>query len=785
MNLQNISIDRSLPTVDPLIFFSIDKKKVRTQSGTLDTVMRWWQVETTFNANFGIECTTTTQSSGHYAFPSGTVVSHPRDAGTLEIQERTNDFPFDNVKVIGFTGWRNLLAKTTTNTVVRASISRPVAHPLPNSQYQLSNINYQNADAWAALDVLQIIPSHNTQEPNYFTLRIDGSIAKHTASGNPTGLAGRIFFQKPGTISIALVGPQDNILLMLDASGELFAILPTMISVRLGIFAGAKVVFASRKGVVYLQYDNHLDALVLQFDIARRRLKLHGQGYPVVQNLASQWSDPKHLFSHPHEQLADSYCVPLAINSGQTLQVYSSSSSPSLSVQLRKPVFSIDTTVDEISGLPRRKLSLLPVSNTPMQVEGHYQSTPSDSYQNGCQWRATQTVKSENDEESGFYFVSHTDATASSSKPQVGQGIFIIRGKSTKPAKIKLLANTHTWDAYNYWGGRSGYFIMDYDSPMATSDGVSNCISLRRPYVQAMNFTEDTVIPVNQNSNDTLSIQWRRMVKIAPEMYALQWLKNNGFAVDVITDGDLDLNPVPAETELLLLAGHPEYWTAQQYDHVYEYIRNGGKMINMGGNHCFTPIFFNEDRSVFKFEPAQGPGISTSVYDYKKFFTSGRGSAVDESRSSYTFADGKVRSQTMLFGNAYSVKGFNTWAGLKVTPTGVSHRFLTGSGIVGGQPTQLQVGDVYAHNGIFGGGSGRELDVWTYWNKDEKPVNVQILSKGINDESANVGSEVIYHEINGGWVLSFGSNSFAGVLGIDNPATIMVLNAVRDAMSRN
>lgn len=779
MNISAISSESIPEKIDPAIFFTVDTAPVPLKNGTSSSVLRWWQLETRFDAGYSVISTKPTQSSGHYAYDSGLIVSHNRDLGDGKPTVAATDFAFGEMTVIGFTGSRNLLGLDVSKSVKRISFSRLASAPFPNSAWQMSNINYTDDNIWLNELVRQIIPSHNSRSNYFFTLRENGEIYRHTASSNSSGLAGVLLNKHVGIISIALIGAQDNVLLALHENGSILAYFPGLPALKIGAYPGAKQIFATRAGVLYIKYENRMDVGVVRFDVVQRKIWKMRNVITAVDNLPEKWFNPKIMFSHPHEQLSESYCWPISINAGESTQVYASSSSTNLSIAVKKCSFSTDASIDPESLLNNKKISMELVGNQLNNQSGMYQSTPEDSFQNGCQWRSTAVIRTDPADSAGLYFVEHSDSQAATSSNLISNGIFIVRGNPSSPKPVKVLFNTHTWAAYNYWGGRSGYQIMDYDSPQSTIDGASNRISLRRPFVQSANFTHGLIAPVHEKRSDTNSNGWRRLVKIFPEIYTLQWLRENGIEADVVTDEDLHASGVPLGTKLLVLTGHPEYWSKEQYDKIKVYLDTGGNMINLGGNHCFSPVFLANDGSWFKFDPAQTDGLNSSPYVYKKFFSA----APTEGREAYAFDDGISRRQAKLFGNAYSVKGFNTWAGYKVTSAGAVHRFFTGLGIPGSTATNLLTDSVYARYGIFGGGSGRELDTCSDWPEDEKPSFVQILSKGLNDVNLDIGAELAYHErIGGGWVLSFGSNSFSGTLGIDSYSSAIVMNAVLDAL---
>jgi hypothetical protein len=69
----------------------------------------------------------------------------------------------------------------------------------------------------------------------------------------------------------------------------------------------------------------------------------------------------------------------------------------------------------------------------------------------GFSWKESFLLKT-NGLKSGYYLIELKDKKSN----DIGQIPFIIKPKKAK--RIALIASTNTWDAYNYYGGKSNYF---------------------------------------------------------------------------------------------------------------------------------------------------------------------------------------------------------------------------------------------------------------------------------------------------------------------------------------
>ena len=74
--------------------------------------------------------------------------------------------------------------------------------------------------------------------------------------------------------------------------------------------------------------------------------------------------------------------------------------------------------------------------------------------------------------------------------------------------------------------------------------------------------------------------------QLSADLHLLDWLEAKDHEYDVITDEDLhwDGADLLAPYRVIVTGSHPEYWSAQMLDALEVYLRNGGRMMYMGGN---------------------------------------------------------------------------------------------------------------------------------------------------------------------------------------------------------
>ncbi len=79
------------------------------------------------------------------------------------------------------------------------------------------------------------------------------------------------------------------------------------------------------------------------------------------------------------------------------------------------------------------------------------------------------------------------------------------------------------------------------------------------------------------------------------DTHLLAWLEHRGQAVDVITDEDLHAEGLAllARYRVVLTGTHPEYWSTQMMAALQAYLRQGGRLMYLGGNGFYWRIAFH------------------------------------------------------------------------------------------------------------------------------------------------------------------------------------------------
>lgn len=201
---------------------------------------------------------------------------------------------------------------------------------------------------------------------------------------------------------------------------------------------------------------------------------------------------------------------------------------------------------------------------------GREYPVPDDASSRGCRWPAAVTLKIPAEWRSGYYqvtlrardtggkFTQRNTRTAESSC------YFILRpAEPGKTSKILLQLATHTYNAYNNWGGFSLYGFHARDGNQG------HRVSFERP-------------PASQFAT------W--------EQPFVEWAERHGFKLEFAANGDLESHPELLQAyRLVLSVGHDEYWSAPMRNNLEKFIRDGGNVAFFSGNTCCWQVRAEDD----------------------------------------------------------------------------------------------------------------------------------------------------------------------------------------------
>ena len=221
--------------------------------------------------------------------------------------------------------------------------------------------------------------------------------------------------------------------------------------------------------------------------------------------------------------------------------------------------------------------------------------TPNDAVENGCHWPATTRFVIPREWSSGLYIV-HIATLPGTETYEIP---FVVKPDRGHPrTRILLAIASSTYEAYNWWGGRSLYGHGVPDSFEWNRETAALRVSTQRPYLSANDFAK----PKFQ--------YW--------ELPFIRWLERQRIDVDFCTSHDLHAHPeLLNRYELLVCVGHDEYWSWEMRDNVEQFVASGHNVAILSGNSVWWQIRFDEPDAITcyksaKADPANGNAATRS-----------------------------------------------------------------------------------------------------------------------------------------------------------------------------
>jgi N,N-dimethylformamidase len=184
------------------------------------------------------------------------------------------------------------------------------------------------------------------------------------------------------------------------------------------------------------------------------------------------------------------------------------------------------------------------------------------------------------------------------------------------------------------------------------------------------------------------------------DLYTIDWMERFGFDYDVVTDEDIHYEGIDAiePFNVIITGGHPEYYSKQMRDSVFDFTQRGGRLMYMGGNGFYWRVALHAEKpgviEVRRCEAAiKTWGAETGEYYHS--FTGEHGGLWRH--------QGETEPQR-LTGIGFTSEGFDISSYYRRTPDSFDARV---SFIFKGIGKDELIGDFGFHGG---GAAGNELD---------------------------------------------------------------------------
>ena len=213
-----------------------------------------------------------------------------------------------------------------------------------------------------------------------------------------------------------------------------------------------------------------------------------------------------------------------------------------------------------------------------------------------CAWDTSLKIEPPKDARTGFYIARMTSDGVQSDVP------FFISARPGKPrAKLLLIAPTATYLSYANTHIKFDSHNTEnlYEAPMTLSEDELYLNVHRELGLSHYDTHAD-------ESGVVYSGERRPMLNTRPGLYTfnylndthiVKWLETRGFPYDLATDEDLhrygrDLLDGYA---VVMTASHPEYYSTEMWDALFDYQQSGGRHMYMGGNGFYWRIAWSDD----------------------------------------------------------------------------------------------------------------------------------------------------------------------------------------------
>jgi hypothetical protein len=173
----------------------------------------------------------------------------------------------------------------------------------------------------------------------------------------------------------------------------------------------------------------------------------------------------------------------------------------------------------------------------------------------GCDWTPSTTLDIPFAWPSGFY--------AARFPTSFGTRHIFFAVRENHPgttSRTLVVAATHTYVAYNAFGGRSLYPSNDPNR--------ANELSFNRPFDDGAGLGRFD--------------EW--------EQHFVQWMRSENRSYEAATDSDLEDPTLLNRYDLVIFVGHSEYWTTTARNNLESYNRSGGHIAVFGGNSMWWQV---------------------------------------------------------------------------------------------------------------------------------------------------------------------------------------------------
>ncbi len=368
-------------------------------------------------------------------------------------------------------------------------------------------------------------------------------------------------------------------------------------------------------------------------------------------------------------------------------------------------------------------------------------------YETGCGWPVAHSLTVPPSWPSGVYTVDFPTSVGTRSL------IFWVReDQPGSTSDLLFLSSVLTYQAYNPFGGKSLY---DFNS---TDEKQSYKVSFDRPYGKP-------------GLGDFA--MW--------EEYFVRWAEAEGYSMEYATTYDIMFMPdLLNNYEVVIIAGHSEYWSWDMRQRIKAFVNDGGRFINLSGNTMWWQT---------RLEDA---GRTLVVYrDYRK-----DPATEPEAETDYNWDHPIYDAENTIIGASFRHGGYVNTSGYYDYNNGYGGYWINKADHWVFAGTTLSNGDIFGRTGSsFTAIVGSEVD-GTLFNcaLDGQMITGPLGTDGTPDNFAILGASPasdgfsvmgIYTTPGGGAVFSANTLRWARGLAVDNDVATVTRNILDRFLANN
>ena len=322
------------------------------------------------------------------------------------------------------------------------------------------------------------------------------------------------------------------------------------------------------------------------------QLLSRGRGAPARTASANPLVEENNLFGSKDWILTrpafgreiEGYASACSASRGQTVYLYVNTAAPSYTIEIFRMGW-------YGGGGARRILD-------PVTARGVRQPIPIPDPETGlvdCDWQSPVSFIVGADWPSGVY-LARLEESAGHRQSYV---IFVVTDNIDR-ADIVFELPVNTYQAYNFWGGRSAYAWGCGDAlPWGSTPGrQASLISLNRPYAASTNPAAAFGMGAGEFLCNVQPVNEGYPISSAGWDYNLvRWLEREGYYVTYVTNVDTHEFPELLNKRRVFISGaHDEYWSWQARTTLESALSNGTNLFFSGANAIYWQVRPESDR---------------------------------------------------------------------------------------------------------------------------------------------------------------------------------------------